>query len=200
MTASLLAAWWGPLIPVGMVVVAILYATLQAASRRSPGTNTPRPSPAPPSPPPGTPPWGGGLPLPRPRFEIPTPVPPPAPPGPVRSPAPADPFPGLPPVLASLSEDAPADQGSLSTPGHPPRALEAADGRVEIAGSLQARVQEQMNRVDRRLQRPEAAPVPERSPRYRPASTAWIDRLRNPASAREAWVSALIFAPPRSLE
>ncbi|MBN8248028.1 MAG: hypothetical protein J0L84_11350, partial [Verrucomicrobia bacterium] len=71
MTASLLAAWWGPLIPIGMVVVAILYATLQAAARRKSWTDVPTPDPSrfpsrtpSPAPPPSPGSWGRGSPFP----------------------------------------------------------------------------------------------------------------------------------------
>jgi len=105
----------------------------------------------------------------------------------------------LPPVLASFSGEEDAELESAETPTLPIRALEAAAGIVSHAASLQARVQEQMHAVDRRLQRPMATPVPKRATRSA-AAGAMIRHLRSPASARDAWVAAMIFAPPRCLD
>ncbi|MCW5557821.1 MAG: hypothetical protein KIT22_08320 [Verrucomicrobiae bacterium] len=236
MRDPLLAAWWSPLIPVGMVVLVFLYSALQVAWRRSQRTDNhpppsaprrprpesepepepepiPRPTGLPPFPRPQIPGWpsqerparpSAGAP---PRFPSPAPMLP-APPfvsGPVREPVPPPAAPARPPVppqRAAISADEAADLEAQETPALPVRALEAAAGIVDRAASLQARVQEQMHRVDLRIQRPARVPVPtpRRASRRQPAGTAWIRKLRSPVSARQAWIASIIFATPRSLE
>jgi len=225
----LLAAWWGPLIPIGMVLLAILYSALHAARRRSPRTETHAP-PSPSEPwrplwPERVPPPVGPPPFPRPQIpgwparerpaqpsaestpnrppSVPTPTAPPQRPGPVREPWKSLTLPAPPPVApapAWTSRNEPAERVPGESPSASVRALEAAAGIVDRAASLQARVQQQLQLADFRVQHAAPSPVPGRVSRRQPVPASWIRKLRSPASAREAWIASIIFAPPRSMQ
>ncbi|MBL9174030.1 MAG: hypothetical protein JNL10_10890 [Verrucomicrobiales bacterium] len=228
MSPFLFAAGWEPLIPVAVMLGALVLTALQTAWRKSrqrtsaethesfgraatSGSWHRTPTPA------GDLRWqrkpadSPGLP-----GSVPQPALPPSPwerelermlghstpqPPPLLSeePEPEYAFPNsLPPLLANVSTSDPATLDTAESPTLPLPTLAAADAQVEHAATLQERARAHLNLVDRSVEQARPQPASARETHRHRNSRSGLQRLRSVSGARQAFMAAVVFGPPRS--
>jgi hypothetical protein len=228
MTSPLLAAWWEPLIPVAVVVGTLILTSLQAAWRKSrqrtssssheefgraaapdrwedvhPSSTIPRwqrrPAATPPLPGVARPSALPPSPWERELERMLGPSTTSAPPILVEEPEPETVFPQpLPPLLAGVSTSEPATLDTAEAPTLPVPNLVAADAQVERAATLQERVRAHMKLVETSVEQARPRPAPTKNHSTDRSSRSGVRRLRNVSTARQAFVGAVVFGPPRS--
>ncbi len=99
-------------------------------------------------------------------------------------------------------ESAPAPSARLASMTESDAAHVRAGEAYQIAGSLQQQVEERMRSVDSRVSGHTAAAARPASGRREPSSESAAVRswLRQPDTARAAFVAAAVFGPPKALE